>query len=308
MQRRQTILVGLAGAIITASVPAHADALEVEWNAPPECPAAAAVEAALVARLGAAEPESELVMSARVQAVPGGYSVALHASAGGLVRERALTAEHCAELADAAVLIAALVADLAPGAAPDRAAESTAIEQDAPAGQLASPLAAYAHVHWLSDAGSIPGIGFGPGITFGFASGALRVEAGAAYLLPRTVYAAHPTRPVAQLRVLTTALGTSYQLFTTSAFALGPCARAEYGRIFGRSENVAMPARADAPWAIGFLGLHVELALSDAMLATITGLAGMPLDRVQFAIDGIGRIHELPAVLGRVHAGLEWRP
>jgi hypothetical protein len=301
MRRQLAILVWIGAA--AAAGPAQASAVELEWTAPAGCPSEAAVGAVLERRLSAVNSAEALAISAQVQAVAGGYRLKLHARAGELERERELQAADCEELVQATLLIAALLADVA--ASQRAGAAEPAVEAG---GDPESPSVGwYARAHWLSDLGALPELGFGPGFAFGLAISDLRFELGALYLLPQPVHVPDRQQQVGSLRVLALSLGACHRTFHDGRFALGPCAGAEYGRVLGESENVTSPAHADAPWVLGWGGLRAEFEITADWAATLALLAGLPFDRARFEIEGLGKVHELPAVLGRLQAGLEWR-
>ncbi len=97
--------VGLSAAVV------HAGPLyTLEWEAPAECPDAAAARASIDGLLGdAPEPEAPVHAQVRITAVDGGHHLALRLSQADGVRE--IDAPTCAELAETATVIVAIAID-----------------------------------------------------------------------------------------------------------------------------------------------------------------------------------------------------
>ncbi|MFO0632279.1 MAG: hypothetical protein U0168_05440 [Nannocystaceae bacterium] len=103
---------GLAGD--AATTPAPALALDLEWNAPPQCPAGDAVQrsiAALLARRVDLDPTGSLHVRADVQASADGFAVELALDDDTHAEQRSLQAPRCDALADAVALVVATSVD-----------------------------------------------------------------------------------------------------------------------------------------------------------------------------------------------------
>jgi hypothetical protein len=111
------VLVGL-----TTSAPARADdRVTFAWDAPQGCPSSAAVEAAIVARLGAARVASRVDVRGSVSREAAGFRVRVSTGPN----ERALVAPSCAQAAEAVAVIVAVAIDEAERARATPPATST---------------------------------------------------------------------------------------------------------------------------------------------------------------------------------------
>lgn len=86
-------------------------ATSVSWQAPEDCPDAEAVAARVAQLIGRTPGPGELRVVGLVTAVEGGYALALHVEAAGLVDDRRLVADRCDALADTTALVASLSVD-----------------------------------------------------------------------------------------------------------------------------------------------------------------------------------------------------
>lgn len=286
-----------------AAAPAHALTIELDWSAPRGCISAEQLEAELQQRIRGAQPAAdigELEVNGQLEEAEGGYRMELRASAGELSSERELSAATCEELGEAAILIVTLLADMAAA----EAARAVTVEAAEPAESEDLVARWFARVGLISDLGSLPGIAFGPGLAFGLELSDLRVELGGSYLLPQQVMVAGRARPVAELQVFSGSLGTCYGFLPRAVYA---CLRGEYGRIGGESQNVSDTSSGGAAWWLGLVGIRAEFALTGALSLGAELALGVPFDRIRFEIDGLGTVHELPAVIGRLVTALEWR-
>ncbi len=101
----------------------------VRWSAPAGCPDHTRVESKISALLGRALEPDELRMDGRIDPSPSGWTLTLTTTVGTLVDERALEANDCSVLADAAALVAVVMLD--PVQAADTIEEEAAVAQAA---------------------------------------------------------------------------------------------------------------------------------------------------------------------------------
>ncbi len=137
---------GLAFGIDVAR--AQPSPIDLEWSAPPECPAGDVVRAAVLRDLGASRGAgAPLVARGRVEKSGEAWVAHLSVAAPNGAGERTLRASSCADLSDAAALIFALAIDphaappppsVASSAAPAAPLSATAAEGDAAKGSPAS--------------------------------------------------------------------------------------------------------------------------------------------------------------------------
>jgi hypothetical protein len=130
--------IALSGSALLAACVASADtdrrmSATIEWNAPPGCPDAAQVRAAIGSMVGApsADREASLVARATITRVASGrFILQMQIDAGGVSEAKTIDAEACPTLADAFTVIVAFAidpevsADLPPAASRERATPS----------------------------------------------------------------------------------------------------------------------------------------------------------------------------------------
>jgi hypothetical protein len=91
-----------------------------------------------------------------------------------------------------------------------------------------------------------------------------------------------------------------------SRLELAPCARLEYGRLWGRGRNLEGAAfSGGATWLALLAAVKVGFEVVDPLSAVLELAAGAPLLAAEFAVDGLGQAHETPDVFGRVSFGAE---
>lgn len=129
-RRRTAVLVGLVAAA-TPELARAQSRLELEWDAPPECPRAAAVNQKLDALLGdAAAKTSRLRAEGRIVRVDGRYRLTLTVHEQDRTRDRTIESESCGDLAGAAAVTLGLLlraqseAATGAGTSPSGAAEN----------------------------------------------------------------------------------------------------------------------------------------------------------------------------------------
>ena len=332
------------GAVLAFAAQARAQ-VDLEWTAPPPCPTRDAVAAQITRLLAgstAARSAQKVVARASVRALEPGYALQLSTEMGGERGERTLQAPSCAELAAASAVIVALLVDPeVVNAAPSGVAPGTSAPATSPPGPAAEPASpspppppsdepdadtgesseeAFVddtgdesgssatgfslRPRLVLDIGSLPRPAFGPGLAIAVHFSELAVELSGEYL-PRQPLT-RGGRTLAELSAAAGALALCYTLPRLPA--LSPCARAAYGRIWGRGLGVLRdPDQGGAALLTGELSLAARLPLSRVLwLAAEAGLA-LPLRRPVFTVQGVGEIHEPAVPLVRARAGLEVR-
>ena len=102
----------MLGASVAIALAVHAAApIEIEWSAPPECPAAAELRASVVQLLGGEQAREPVRAEATVVREGEGYAAQLVLAVGEQRSERRLQASGCAALADAVAVVVAVTVD-----------------------------------------------------------------------------------------------------------------------------------------------------------------------------------------------------
>ncbi len=221
-------------------------------------------------------------------------------------RSRELTADSCAELADAvAVAIAMTVSSRGAAAPPSLVAPPS--PQAKPATVVTRPPAATpatvaGGVMVVGDSGVLPRPGAGLELSASLRYRWLRLT------LAGTAFASQVTRA-------TTDAGGEFRLLFGSAqvclaravgrTVLLGCAGFELGRLSAEGIGVFNPQLGSAPWraARAELGLSIPVAARVALL--VRGGVSLPLSRSQFVIDGTIPVHRPGSVAIRLALGAE---
>jgi hypothetical protein len=286
-------------ACVVAVPRAHAmePPIDVRWSAPPDCPDRAAFVNTIADQRGRMPPlraDAATLFDARVERTAQGYTLYVRTRADGVPGQRSLTGDDCATLARVAAMIASVLMDQGVAQEPE-----AAIEAPSP------PLVLRAQA--VVDAGSLPALALGPSLTVGLRLHATSLELGASYLPTQSIdVAAAPAQPAAELQLLTGSLGVCQALLRSPE--LGPCGRAEYGRIWGRALELANATSGSAHWLFAWLGAHVGVELARSLWLAGDLEAGVRLLRAEFVIGSLGSLHEVPWFVDRVRLGFEWRP
>jgi hypothetical protein len=322
---------------ITIAVPLFAQspaspAFTLEWSAPSECPSSAEVLAETQHLLGGAQsvPSGERWAARAVVSHEGGWSVSIQTSSESGVHERTLHAQTCRGLADATALILALAID------PERVAVATA----APASESSSPAAppttatvtvpppssgpsrsdlpvqaSRRTVHYFVgvpvsvSAGILPGIDYGVGFALTSRIDSVLLEVSVDDWL-RPVVATIPGSSAGGTFGLVS--GTLYACngFGIGAFAIGPCAQVDVGRIEAKGFGVTSIGAGSALWLAAGAGAIGVAALDTGGTWAIPIHLDfvVPLERRDFVIQNVGGVvfHQ-PQVAGRAAIELRYR-
>jgi hypothetical protein len=325
-----------AASLLLTLVPSAAHAAEVVARGPAECTDARELAFRVERRLGVPLADmAPLRFEAEFELRATGYHARLtvtRPSTPGLIMQRDLDAPDCDELGDALSVAVALALGLAdapaaedpkpeapePEAAPavpveavtpppvDREAQDSGAEPDTQPSAVVVPTVSL----WLlGDAGSLPrpALGLALGAEASWRRFELRLL-GTMLLEQQTqVESASSPRAGARLELFTgTALGCAAPLGDPRA-ELAPllCLGMELGQLAGEGTGVASPRRRGALWAAPV----AQAALSwtpdgSALRMALTLLGAAPLDQHEFALRGIGSVHRLPNVVGRIGFGV----
>ncbi|MEY4578277.1 MAG: hypothetical protein RL701_2980, partial [Pseudomonadota bacterium] len=298
MLRTAAALIVVLGVSRTAS--AGASDVELLWSAPQSCPGRAQLQQSLSRRVGrelAVGADAALVVDGRIVVHEQGYELSLHTQSPAGTEQRTLRAKSCAELAQASVLIAALLISPEP--------ELTA----APALKLARPEGnprawrVGLRVRAVGDLGSLAAVRVGPGVGVGIVWGATHMELGALLLPTQATHLAGPPATQTELQLMAASAGLCRELL--HHWTLAPCAYVEAGRLLARGPQLATPGAVGSPWLVTALALRAGLRLFEAVYVHAEGSLGVPWLRPRFAVHGAGVVHDVPVLIGRLELSLE---
>jgi hypothetical protein len=281
--------------VASAQAPARtADGvMAFQWSAPQGCGTRAEVLARAQRHLDGpvvVRDTAALQMEGEIEEADGIYTLVMrtHAQAGS--EEREFRSGQCAELTDAAALLIALMLQMR---APDEAEQP----EDAMTARGVHP---WLGPELVSDLGPLPVAAFGAGVRGGVALGRTTLALGFEYLPPVAVDL--PARAmVAELGLLAASINACHAFWRVPA--LGPCLRAEYGRIFGHGRNVEDAGSGTAPFVVLAAGARLGVPIGRTLSLQSELSGGITLDRAEFAVAGIGRVHRIPAFVGRLQLG-----
>jgi hypothetical protein len=136
------VFLALTTMLAVSAAPSVGEAIGLEWSAPPECPTAADVRAAIDVNLageGSAGPWQSVTVRGSIEAVDDAWLLHLRAElpAGSVVRD--VESHACAELAEAAGLILAVVLDPLRFAATSKRVAAVGSDAEAAPNLAASP-------------------------------------------------------------------------------------------------------------------------------------------------------------------------
>jgi hypothetical protein len=109
-----------------------------------------------------------------------------------------------------------------------------------------------------------------------------------------------------ELTLLTASLGLAWRAYD-EAVGIGPRAGIELGLFFGRGTGVTDPTSAVVPAVLLAIGAEISLRALRPFVASIGGDLLVGLFRPRFQLDGVGEVHQVAPIAGRlsVSAGIE---
>lgn len=337
------VALALASEIAPDPTAAPAQPTTYAWIAPPECPDAAHVQQTIEYYAARPLAETGAVLRAadgEISAEPGGgYQLRLRMDVGhGAPVERVLRETSCDVLAETAALMIAVTIDPIAATRPPPLRETKPARVDppppkpperAPTRTARSPAPVDTPTPRSCDAGPsrlrtsprdrrpcfaiearagmqlgvlpklvAPGVGIDVAITWS----RLRLELGGSHWFRRPARVGDPPR------------GGDLQL---SAASVGACARlgrkrievplcggGELGAIYGRGVGIDAPKRERVLWSAAWVGPRVLWVLRPRLVLLGGVDLVVPLARYRFQIDGVGVVHRVDPVGGRVRLGL----
>jgi hypothetical protein len=230
-------------------------------------------------------------------------------------RSRELTADTCAELADAAAVAIAMTVRSRAAAAPPHAPEPPApvapaapspapasVMTRAPAPTTPGPTTFAGGVAVVGDGGALPQPGIGVELGASLRHRRVRLTVAGTALAPQV---AHATGDAGgEFRLL---FGSAQLCLAVPAgrMALLGCGGYELGRLSAEGVGVLRPQLGSSRWqaARAELGLSIPVAARVAVL--MRGGVAIPLSRTQFVVDGGTPVHRPGAVAVRLALGAE---
>lgn len=303
-------LVGIvAPSLLTWSL--DAQAAELTWNAPNECPERASIEADLEELIGQPITEAPVIrLIAEVSQLEDGTWRAEISTTGRSPGTRTLTGPSCGEVSRAAVVAMALVVnsdrEQQANEAPQEASPSppAKVEPQSEADEV--PVRASIPRHILLNLGvvldgtALPNYAFGVSVAGGVAIGRFRALLGGLFVPPTET---RQDGAGARFDLFAGSIAGCYRL-PIQNWAAVLCARYELGALRGAGVDVTQSRPETIRWNAVVAEGTVSLPLS-AMTELGLGIGAVaPLERAKFVLDSSEPVHELPAVGPRIHAGV----
>jgi hypothetical protein len=287
-------------ALITSNE-ARASDVQVQWEVPAGCPDRESLRAGLARRLGRAVtfgPGAPLRLWGTIAARGDGYTLDLRTEAEAGSEARHLQARSCNELTRASVLIAALLLTDTPKPAKPSAAQAGEAAALSP-----SKLTLSARASLVGDLGSLPSLALGPSLAFGIVLNRTQLELAGLYFPTQDIDAPNVPRPVANVQLMAAGAGVCQLLLRTPE--LSPCLHVELGRLSAHGQNLAPNRSSGVAWLFGSVGLRLGVALGDTLVWQTELSAGLPWNRVNFAVNGLSNnLGQVSTVAGRLETGL----
>jgi hypothetical protein len=339
---RATVQRVVLGATCTAGVltlatarsegqPATVASIELEWDAPSDCPSKEAV-LGRITELLQGPPTTEAIVRARASRLgPRDWRMALTMRVGGSSGERTLRASSCEELADTAALVVALAidparvaahearvsaeqgdasappagADAAP--APDAGPSSPSVQPEAiPSADTQPPSSAFVGERVTVGNGVAPGIVGGGSLLVGWEHGPWRLDLAGVAWSPRRQSLDGASSVGGRFTSYEGALRGCVRIARLVAEPFA-CAGAEIALIEAQGYGIDHPSSSARAWIGPTAGLALAWVLAPSWRLAADLSAAMPLSRPTFVID-VDRTTYRPAVLSvQSGVGLELR-
>lgn len=282
----------------TLSAALTSEPAALQWHAPPGCPGAADVQAALAVYRAGRPARPGVRARAVVTATSAGWSLDLRIDAPEGASTLSLQDPACAVLVDATALLLALHLDATRTPSPPAPAEPTSSPRP--------PLVTHARAFAGATSGMGPAIAASFGVAVGLGRGRVRGELALLEGLPRT--RVDPEAPSVGVAVR----GWAVDLRACWAPQVGRwqallCGDAELGAQVATGEGAAALRTRRALWASLGLGAGLVGWISPRFGLWIDGRGHLALTRPQFGLTGLGLVYRAPPAGVRVLAGIEVR-
>ncbi len=285
--------------------------LQLEWQAPSECPTAAEVRASVARLLGGEVklPPGETVEVTAAVTAGQTWRVDIATGAEAQRSRRSLESASCAELADATALLVALLIDAhavavsAPASPPPAAARPAAT-----VAPQASATALRAGVLGTVGLGILPGLDAGVGVSVAIVRGAWRFDLRGSYGLRRdqNVSVASPPGAYGVFNYSGGVAGAC-RLFPRDRIELGACVDVEGGVLSARGYKFSEELSGRAIW-LG-LGPAAYVAIRAGRFSVpVRAALVVPITRPEFVFNygaDTGSVFRAAPLSGRLTVGLE---
>lgn len=323
----------LLGASVAIALAVLAPApIEIEWNAPPECPAPAELRASVVQLLGGERTREPVRAEATVVREGEGYAAQLVLAVGEQRSERRLEASGCAALADAVAVVVAVTVDpvqlldeerehvevpeaepiaepiAAPIVAPIDVPEIPSAVVSAPTVERARVRAPGVHVRVFGgpDYGATPKITGAIGGAIGLRGRWWRAELDGSFAFARTTSLTMPedfTAKISRWSIGARGCGVP----TRGRIEVPLCAAIEAGQIVGSGTGETIhPQTERRPWIAAVVGPALAISVVPRLAILVGADLVVPLWRARFVI-GAKQIHEPRPIGVRGLVGVELR-
>lgn len=245
------------------------------------------------------------------------FRVELTTRVGSDVGTRTLAAPTCRALADATVVVLAMLLAPSPttASAPPPLAPPPPVTKPTPAvtppeadGPV-PPARASILAAAVGDLGSLPGAAVGAHLGVAWRPHALLLEVGASYFPSASGFVGTSTAG-GRMTLFTFELRACrpFELAAPGSITLAPCVSAEAGRLAGEGVGIVNRTTGEAFWVAVAPGAVASLPFARERLALRIGAdAWLPLNRPTFVLGGVGNVHQPSPVAGRATVGIELR-
>lgn len=276
----------MAASVVGSAAASDTSGLEIEWQAPAECPSKQDVQP-LIEQQRSAKPGRRATIDAHIRITehasapaPERYVLDMDLRVNSIASHRSLNAESCHAAADAAVLMIGLALDSQTEEPPPASGSTTVVDELRPPRfeLAASPTLLFA---------TLPGPGWGAMLQFGVAWQSLRFIGSVAYYFPNTVERGGVK---ADIDLLSVGLAACY-LYVRDPIALGACAHAELGQLSGVAEAIEDETPGSARIQTFGVSWQVRARLIARIWLFADARVGWNERRPRFTVEGLGELH-----------------
>jgi hypothetical protein len=292
--------IGVLGAVATIAR-AAAPAVDLTWNAPPDCPDREVVVNEISRLLGGTQPDRPLpVQAAASQLADGRWSMYLSTPAG----ERSFEGDSCARLADATAVIIALM--IVPATDPPPPALTAAAPLPSPVAPSSRRFQILIRPEGSVLGGPLPNASPGLGLAAGVRSGRLRLEVNGAWGGP-SQQVNLPDGAGAVFSMTVRGGVTGCWTPWSQRVEVDACLGAQTGPLNGHGVGVATPETVQTWWVGLSAGGALAYPLTDWALLRLDISAGYSPNQAKFIIEGVDEVHQVAAWTASAGVGVEAR-
>jgi hypothetical protein len=291
--------------------------MNLDWNAAPGCPDRATAEAAIREILGPRTMTggpSDLVQVEISRLAEGRWEARVLTRGTSGSGERRFEGPTCNLVADAAVLVAAMMFD--PLAIAERIKSMTEASQRAAPSPMPPPTRdrprMLAGLLAAADVGSLPGPSGGLGVVLGVQYGRWHFEGDATAWLPRLALAPPAQDRGGEIDLYSGGLRACWDGAQSASgeLRLGACLAGEAGVTTGQgTTGIAQPQQTSGLWAAAFAGVTARQVSASGLAPWLSLDIGTPVRRPMYVIDsGSSRVFVFQAseIVGRAALGVAW--